>query len=250
VTRQSSAIADSLIESRTVTEGGFAEVKQRIARIQGWLGDAEAKALYDAARACTGRGAILEIGSWKGKSTICLASGSRDGPRATVYAVDLHRDKSFERFCANVERAGVADLVRPIRAPSQDESVEISEPIELLFVDGAHDDVGVQADFDRWVPQVVEGGMVFFHDTVWHGGPRRLVGREVYRSRRFADVRFIRPSTTAGRKVAENDLSDRVTARAQLAKKSAFWLASAPARRFRSMLPQPVLALGRRVIGV
>jgi predicted O-methyltransferase YrrM len=233
-----------------VTAGGFAEVRQRIGRIQGWLGDAEAKALYDAARACTGPGVILEIGSWRGKSTICLASGSKAGAQIPVYSVDLHRDKRFERFLANLERAGVRDLVRPIRASSQDDAVQIEEPIELLFVDGAHDDTGVQADFDRWVPQVVEGGLVFFHDTVWHSGPRRLVGREVYRSRRFSEVRFIRPSTTVGRKVAENNLSDRIAARGQLAKKSAFWLASAPARRFRSSLPGPVLAFGRRMIGV
>jgi len=233
-----------------VTEAGFAGVRQRIARIQGWLGDAEARALYEAARACTGKGVILEIGSWKGKSTICLASGSRDGARVPVYSVDLHRDKSFERFVANIERAGLTELVRPIRASSQEEAVGVSEPIELLFVDGAHDDVGVQADFDRWVPRVVEGGLVFFHDTVWHGGPRRLVGCEVYRSRRFSDVRFIRPSTTVGRKVAANTPGDRLAARAQLAKKTAFWLSSAPARRFRSSLPEPVLGLGRRVIGV
>jgi predicted O-methyltransferase YrrM len=233
-----------------VTEGGFAEVRQRIARIQGWLGDAEARALYDAARACTGRGVILEIGSWRGKSTICLASGSRDGAGMPVYSVDLHRDKSFQRFVANLQRTGLTELVRPIRASSQDEAAEVAEPIELLFVDGAHDDVGVRADFERWVPQVVEGGLVFFHDTVWHGGPRRLVGREVYRSRRFSEVRFIRPSTTAGRKVAENSTADRLAARAELAKKTAFWLVSAPARRFRSSLPEPVLGLGRRVIGV
>ena len=233
-----------------MTEGGFAEVRHRIARIQGWLGDAEARALYEAARACTGRGVIVEIGSWKGKSTICLASGSRDGARVPVYSVDLHRDKSFQRFAANVERAGLTELVRPIRASSQDEAADVEEPIELLFVDGAHDELGVQADFDRWVPQVVEGGLVFFHDTVWHGGPRRLVGREVYRSRGFSGVRFIRPSTTVGRKVVQNTASDRLGARAQLAKKTAFWLASAPARRYRSSLPEPLLGLGRRLIGV
>ena len=193
---------------------------------------------------------ILEIGSWRGKSTICLASGSRDGARLPVYSVDLHRDKRFQRFVANIERTGLTELVRPIRASSQDESVDIAEPIELLFVDGAHDDIGIQADFDRWVPQVLEGGLVFFHDTVWHGGPRRLVSREVYRSRRFSEIRFIRPSTTVGRKVTENGVADRLAARAQLARKTAFWLATAPARRFRSSLPEPVRGLGRRVIGV
>ena len=230
--------------------GEFAEVRRRIAHVQGWLGCHEAQTLYEAARACRGRGVIVEIGSWKGKSTICLASGSRDGAGARVYSIDLHRDPAFVKFERNIEKAGLRDLVQPVRASSQDPNIEIPEPIELLFIDGAHDEATVMADFERWVPRVIEGGAVFFHDTVWLAGHRRLVGKRLYRSREFAGVRFIRPSTSMGRKVARNGLSDRVGARAQLAKKTLFWLVTAPAQRARPLLPKRVRRVGRRIVGV
>lgn len=33
---------------------------------------------------------IVEIGSWKGKSTIWIANGSKDGRNIKVYAIDPH----------------------------------------------------------------------------------------------------------------------------------------------------------------
>ena len=50
-------------------------VKPLIADVPGWLTDEEGEALYGLARACTGTGVIVEIGSWKGKSTICRHAG-------------------------------------------------------------------------------------------------------------------------------------------------------------------------------
>ena len=212
--------------------GEFEQVMRLIARVRGWLTDDEAEALFTAAKACTGRGVIVEIGSWRGKSTICLARGSRAGGGVRVYAVDLHT-KQFEKFKRNLERAGVADLVHPIRAPSQQAADEFQEPVELLFVDGSHEEALVREDYEKWVPKVVDGGLVAFHDTTWHAGPRRVVGRNLYRSHSFRDVRFVRASMTTGRKVARNTWRDRARARVQLAKKTAFWLATLPAREAR-----------------
>ena len=61
-----------------------ADVKPLIADVPGWLTDEEGEALYDLAKRCEGRGVIVEIGSWKGKSTICLGIGSRAAAAATA----------------------------------------------------------------------------------------------------------------------------------------------------------------------
>jgi predicted O-methyltransferase YrrM len=210
-----------------VASSDFEEARQAIANINGWLADLEAEALFEAAKACKGRGVIVEIGSWRGKSTICLALGSRAGSDVPVYAVDLHA-KQFDRFTRNIERKGVADLVRPIRSRSQDVADDFHEPVELLFVDGSHDEQLVREDVEKWLPKVVDGGVVALHDTTWHAGPRKIATREIYRSRAFGDVRFVRPSLTIARKVAQNTARDRSRARLQLAKKTAFSLATAP----------------------
>jgi len=113
-------------------------VKPLIAEVPGWLTDEEGEALYDLARACTGAGVIVEIGSWKGKSTICLGRGSLAGAAVPIYAIDPHADYRFGDFKANVDRAGITDLVRPVTSLSQSAADEFQESIELLFVDGSH----------------------------------------------------------------------------------------------------------------
>ncbi|MGZ4924459.1 MAG: hypothetical protein ACXV5H_10990, partial [Halobacteriota archaeon] len=44
---------------------------------EGWLADIEGTLLYTLGKNCKANGAIVEIGSWKGKSTIFLAKGSK-----------------------------------------------------------------------------------------------------------------------------------------------------------------------------
>src|SRR5439155_12715514 len=139
-------------------------VKPLIAEVPGWLTDEEGEALYDLARACSGKGVIVEIGSWKGKSTICLGRGSLAGASVPIYAIDPHADYRFGDFKANVERAGITDLVRPVTSLSQPAADELYEPIELLFVDGSHAYDLVLEDCEKWVPKVADGGWVAFHD--------------------------------------------------------------------------------------
>jgi MMP 1-O-methyltransferase len=223
-------------------------VKPLIADIPGWLTDEEGEALYELARACRGDGVIVEIGSWKGKSTVCLGLGSRAGSSVPVYAIDPHADYRFGDFKTNVDRAGIAELVRPIASLSQPAAEDFDESIELLFVDGSHEYDLVLEDFEKWVPKVVDGGWVAFHDTTWTRGPRKVVGDAIYRSHRFKDVRFVVGSITLARKVPQNSLADRARNRYVLGVKTAFWLGSSALKKQRRLLPKPVERLGRRVL--
>jgi len=107
----------------------------------------------------------------------------------------------------------------------------------------------VRADVEQWLPKVVEGGVVAFHDTVWHAGVRRVVDRSIYRSRGFKDHRFVVGSTSIARKVAQNSATDRARARYVLGVKTAFWLVSTVLKKQRKLLPKPVERLGRRLVG-
>jgi MMP 1-O-methyltransferase len=225
-----------------------AKVKPLMADIPGWLTDEEGEALYELARSCTGDGVIVEIGSWKGKSTVCLGLGSQAGCSVPIYAIDPHADYRFGDFKTNVERAGIAELVHPIASLSQPAADGFDEPIELLFVDGSHEYDLVLEDFEKWVPKVFDGGWVAFHDTTWTKGPRKVVGAAVYRSRRFKDARFVVGSTTVARKVGSNSFGDRVRNRYVLGVKTAFWLGSSAVKKQRRLLPKSVERLGRRAL--
>ena len=225
----------------------FAPVKELIEDVPGWLSDEEGEALYELARACTGKGVIVEIGSWKGKSTICLGLGSRAGRGVRIFAVDPHADYRHGEFKDNIERAGIADLVTPVKGFSQQMADGFDEPIELLFVDGSHEEDDVRKDFEKWVPKVVDGGIVAFHDTTWHRGVRKVVAEKIFGSREFKDVRFVIGSTTVARKVAQNTTRDRLHARRVQATKAVFGALTSLVRKRRSWLPPPVERAGRRV---
>src|SRR5262245_24255867 len=100
------------------------DIEAQVEFLDGWLNRHEGRLLYRLARRCTGRGAIVEIGSWKGKSTIWLGHGSRAGRDLEIHAVDPHagviaRDQNsgvastFEEFQDNIVAAGLDDLVVP-----------------------------------------------------------------------------------------------------------------------------------------
>jgi MMP 1-O-methyltransferase len=225
----------------------FAPVKELIKDVPGWLSDEEGEALYELAKECTGKGVIVEIGSWKGKSTICLGLGSKAGGGVRIFAVDPHADYRHGEFKENIERAGIADLVTPLKGLSQSVADTFDEPIELLFVDGSHEEELVREDFEKWVPKVVEGGTVAFHDTTWHAGPRKVVAEKIFSSRHFRDVRFVIGSTTVAQKVARNTVYDRVHARRVQAMKAVFGAVTRVVKKKREWLPAPLERAGRRV---
>jgi predicted O-methyltransferase YrrM len=72
----------------------LAEAKKISNEIDGWLSDNEGELLFNLAKNCKGEGKIVEIGSWKGKSTVWLASGSKSGKNVKVYAIDPHTGSS------------------------------------------------------------------------------------------------------------------------------------------------------------
>jgi MMP 1-O-methyltransferase len=188
--------------------------------IDGWLADHEGRLLYELARRCTGQGVIVEIGSWKGRSTVWLASGSKAGAAVPVHAIDPHTGSpehrpggapvaTLEEFRANVARAGVDDIVVPLVKPSLDAAVAFVRPVELLFIDGDHAYEAVLADFHAWFPKVVDGGVIAFHDTIGWEGPERVVAEHLYRSPRFRGVRLC-GSIVYGIKTERASLAERI----------------------------------------
>lgn len=185
------------------------QVAALAAAVEGWLSDAQGRALYAAARAVAGRGAIVEIGSWKGRSTIWLAAGAKVAGQR-VFAIDPHTHskedphaRTLAEFQENLRRAGLADVVEPLVMTSTDAAAILKGPVELLFVDGDHSYEGAARDAFIWLPRVVDGGTVMFHDvaTAAYSGPRRVFRGRVCLSSRFESIRRV-GSMTAARKTA------------------------------------------------
>src|SRR5688572_23840253 len=123
-----------------------------IGEVEGWLSEDQARRLWSAGREVSAPGQIVEIGSFRGRSTIVLSRAAAEGVR--VVAVDPHGggdrgpqeiapnadrgESDNDVFRANLARAGVDGRVRHVRLMSNQALGDVEGHIDLLYVDGAH----------------------------------------------------------------------------------------------------------------
>ena len=166
-------------------------------RIEGFLSQVEGDQLYRLARDYTPThdAIAVEIGSWKGKSSVLLAAGLTAKQNPRLFCVDPFGpsdDPEFRKLYAPILTAKPCDLeevfrrnmaicrldhiVRPLRGLSSERSVGWEQPIDLLFIDGNHEYEAVLEDFANWSRFVRPGGVVAFHDVGReYEGPKRVV---------------------------------------------------------------------------
>lgn len=193
-------------ESRR-TPDGFNEFTEKLLlemeSVEGYLAPNEIRFLALLGACPTARGDILEIGSFKGKSTIILAKAAALADGATVNAVDPMtapcetdptlgtQDSSLEDFKRNVVTAGVEDRVRLHQMFSKELASEWNEPLRLLWIDGDHTYAGTKVDFDGFAPHLVDKSIIAIHDTLheFEGGARVYL-ESVLRSPNFGACGF------------------------------------------------------------
>jgi predicted O-methyltransferase YrrM len=152
----------------------FAEWYDRVWPVLQWDHRPSARRLFELAARGPGEGAIVEIGSFIGNSTVFLAAPWRD----RVHAVDPHSDASMtqvpgtattsQEFIANLERFGVRERVVYHREASVAAAHSWSDgSVRLLFIDGLHTYDAVTADYRAWAPHLARRHVVLFDDFLW-----------------------------------------------------------------------------------
>ncbi len=176
------------------------KVRQLTSEIDGWLSDSEGKLLYKLAKEVPNGQAIVEIGSWKGKSTVWLAKGTEAGQRNKVRSVDSHSESkahisegetnTYPAFINNLTKAGVQDIVVPLVKTSAEALKRWREGIGLLWIDAIHEYEDVKRDFLSWEPHLLPGARVAFHDCD-QAGPAQVVEEYINHSSDFTIVRHV-----------------------------------------------------------
>ena len=157
----------------------FAAAWAAASAVDGWLTEDQGRVLWRAARALAPPATVVEIGSFRGRSTIVLAKGCRAG--VALVAVDPHAGSDrgpqeieadatrgaadHEAFTANLARAGVAERVRHLPRFSQEALGEVDGAVDLLWIDGAHRLGPARADIVGWGARVPAGGRMLVHDA-------------------------------------------------------------------------------------
>ncbi|MGH9450692.1 MAG: class I SAM-dependent methyltransferase [Terriglobia bacterium] len=183
-----------------------AEAWQQARPVQGYMGEREFRALALLAALSTHAaepGVIVEIGSFKGKSTIALAKVAGALTLGAVVSIDPHtapsqtdpdlRGKlsSFDEFLATLRAAGIEQQVEVHRASSQDVAQGWARRIRLLWIDGDHTYLGAKQDLDLFLPHLGDGGLVAIHDVLHEfEGPVRVFVESILRSDAFGPAGF------------------------------------------------------------
>lgn len=170
-----------------------------IEHVNGWLSDAQALRLWARASELVAPARIVEIGSFQGRSTIVLARAIGDG--VDVVAIDPHagNDRGPQElsgfqseaahdnvvFNENLAAAGVRHRVTHIRKLSSDAHGDVADPIDLLYIDGAHRYRPALDDIERWGARVRPGGTMLIHDSFSSIGVTLAIARHLFTTTDF-----------------------------------------------------------------
>ena len=146
-------------------------------RIPGFMTAEELLWLAEQAKS---RKTIVEIGSYRGRSTRALA----DATKGIVWAIDDWQGPRDVQL-TDADRAGLLSEFRTNNADhiesgkikiclSDHASALIPGIMDMVFIDGSHEYEDVKADILRWKSRLASGGILCGHDATWPGVKQAL----------------------------------------------------------------------------
>jgi MMP 1-O-methyltransferase len=153
------------------------EIWQKIENIGGYLLRKEAGLLYWAARHCPVSGAVLELGSYEGRSTGVFALAGRSVHAIDAWSSDvadlsaydqgdIPADDVFQRFQNNLRQLQIEQLVSVNRGLTQPLGQKWNKEGAILFVDAGHTYEDVKGDLTIWTPHLHPQGFLIMHDVL------------------------------------------------------------------------------------
>lgn len=167
------------------------EILRAAARIPGWMSEMELKWLIEQAST---RRTVIEIGSWKGRSTKAMAlsvlgvvyavdhwleGASPSAPRRTVDHDWVEATMRGSKAIMNEFHINLADEIISRKCistgKSSQESIGMVKDLldgrkaDMVFIDGDHEYAEVKRDIELYRPLLAEGGLLCGHDYPWPG---------------------------------------------------------------------------------
>lgn len=163
--------------------------------LRGWQGDSP---IFEKLISEVKPNKIIEVGSWKGQSTITMAKACKElGLETRIFCIDTwlgaeefytkptaDRDLMFKfgypqvyyQFLSNLIHEDVVDMVETVTLPSNI-GVNLVENAELVYIDGSHSFEDVSTDLKNFWAKVKIGGVMFGDDygnTAFRGVKRAV----------------------------------------------------------------------------
>lgn len=120
------------------------------------------------------QGLVVEIGAYRGRSSVFMARALRAlGRAATILSIDpfeaaprdsLNPRGSFSAYLRQVRSAGMEEVCIPMVAYAHRAAAAVPDRIGVLVVDGDHRYESVCRDLALYAPKLLPGGLVFIDD--------------------------------------------------------------------------------------
>ena len=146
-------------------------------KVEGWFSARQCAELFlKILNSCKSPSAIVEVGSWKGRSSV-FASRAAAVSNSKLYCVDTWLGSNVENEShPTVEQAKIENVFAQFKKNislfgcdnvviCRGDSIEVAKnwdqgPIDFLFIDASHDYESVLKDLRAWVPLVKPGGVI------------------------------------------------------------------------------------------
>ena len=129
--------------------------------VRGWLLHDAAECLHRYAKESSPDGQVVEIGSFAGKSSVCIGRAIQP-KNQPMTCIDLRFQPDFR---GNLADFGADVSVSMLEGPSLDHFEHWDAPISFLYIDGHHGKGYALADLLLWDMFVLPGGYVALDDT-------------------------------------------------------------------------------------
>lgn len=131
-----------------------------------------AELLYSIIRITTPK-IVIEIGTANGNSAIAIGQALQDNKKGTLYTIDPNEEELVK---IAIKKAKLEKRIEYIIDYSFNAIPRLQlNNADFVFIDGNHSYEKVVTDFNLVKNLVMPGGIIVFHDTIFHDGPKQLI---------------------------------------------------------------------------
>jgi len=193
----------AIFRKTTVRPNSYISIKRAVESIEGLLVPGQEEFLFNKVKSLPEDAVIVEIGSYKGRSTVAMGYACI-GTNRKIYCIDtwdgndsdFSERNFFDEWRYNIDKNGLAQYVIPLKGYSDEvlsrwDEIAGKKKIDFIFIDGSHQYLDVLKDFEMAYPLVKEGGWIAFHgvahtwpgpEHVWHDIAKHVLQNHEYSS--------------------------------------------------------------------
>jgi predicted O-methyltransferase YrrM len=139
--------------------------------IEGWFSKSDSAFYMMVANNLPETARILEVGSYKGRSTVCMDSHCKYLEKnVTIDVIDIFTGDNFsmgvmpsylDEFKSNTAHCNIGNVIVEDSATAHR---HLQHKYDFIFIDAQHDFDSVVADITNYLPHVKQGGAIGGHD--------------------------------------------------------------------------------------